>query len=182
MSIIIRTRLESGIELILRDPEKEDASAILEYLRTVGGESDNLLFGKNGVPFTVAQEEKLIEEMNRDEGSFMVIGEVKGEIVSLANLVTPKRARIAHNAEIALSVRKDHWNQGVGRAVMTELIDFARRHPGIHNVHLGVKKENEAAIHLYEKMGFVKTGSHKDYFQIDGVFYDLVLMDMSPVR
>jgi RimJ/RimL family protein N-acetyltransferase len=182
MSIIIRTRLESGIELILRDPEKEDASAILDYLRTVGGESDNLLFGKDGVPFTIAQEENLIQEMNRDEGSFMVIGEVKGEIVSLANLVTPKRARIAHNAEIALSVRKDHWNHGVGRAVMTELIDFARRHPGIHNVHLGVKKENEGAIHLYEKMGFVRTGSHKDYFQIDGVFYDLVLMDMSPVR
>lgn len=181
MSIIIRTRLRSGLELVLREPEKEDASAILGYLKIVGGESDNLLFGKDGIPITGEQEEKFIEEINKDTDALMVLGEVKGEIVSVASLVTPKRARIAHNAEIALSVRKDCWNQGVGSAVMTELIDFARRHPVIRNIHLGVKKENEAAIHLYEKMGFVMTGSHKDYFQIDGIFYDLILMEMSPI-
>lgn len=35
-----------------RKPIKEDAKNMLEYLKQVGGESDNLTFGKEGLPFT----------------------------------------------------------------------------------------------------------------------------------
>ena len=35
----------------------EDAAALIEFLRVVGGESDNLTFGAEGIPVTVEEEE-----------------------------------------------------------------------------------------------------------------------------
>lgn len=49
--------------------------------------------------------------------------------------------------------------------------------PGI-TIHLGVKASNSAAIKLYEKFGFVKIGVRKDYFNVNGTFDDLILMDL----
>lgn len=61
---------------------------------------------------------------------------------------------------------------------MEELIHFANNHNIIKNIGLGVKASNENAIRLYEKLGFVKVGYHKDYFKINGIYDDLILMDL----
>ena len=39
----------------------EDAAALIEYLRVVGGESDNLTFGAEGLPATVEEETAFLE-------------------------------------------------------------------------------------------------------------------------
>ena len=36
--------------------QAEDAAALLEYLKIIGGETDNLSFGPEGVPLSVEQE------------------------------------------------------------------------------------------------------------------------------
>ena len=46
-----------------RKPIKEDAKNMLEYLKQVGSESDNLTFGKEGLPFTVEQEEEYLDKL-----------------------------------------------------------------------------------------------------------------------
>lgn len=86
--------------------------------------------------------------------------------------------RIAHNSEVAISVKKEYWGIGVGSAVMEELIRFAKDHELIKNISLGVKASNERAIKLYERFGFVKVGSHKDYFNINGEHDDEYIMDL----
>ncbi|MNP83052.1 hypothetical protein D3C76_1818760 [compost metagenome] len=49
----------------------------------------------------------------------------------------------------------------------------------IKNISLGVKSDNVNAIKLYEKHGFVKIGVHKNFFNIDGIYYDEILMDLN---
>ncbi|MGH4138282.1 GNAT family N-acetyltransferase [Clostridium sp.] len=48
----------------------------------------------------------------------------------------------------------------------------------IKNINLGVKASNINAIRMYEKFGFEKVGVHKDNFNINGKFYDEILMDL----
>jgi RimJ/RimL family protein N-acetyltransferase len=86
--------------------------------------------------------------------------------------------RISHNSDIAVSVKKQYWRCGIGSAIMEELIRFAHNHSLIKNIGLGVKASNDKAIKLYEKFGFVKVGYHKDYFNVDGKYDDLILMDL----
>ena len=40
-----------------------DAAKLLEYLKQVGGETDNLTFGSEGMPFSVEAEAEFISSM-----------------------------------------------------------------------------------------------------------------------
>ena len=51
------------MEITYRRARPSDAAALLEYLKRVGGESDNLTFGAEGVPFSVEQEENFIKKL-----------------------------------------------------------------------------------------------------------------------
>ncbi|SFO12528.1 GNAT family N-acetyltransferase [Proteiniclasticum ruminis] len=170
--------LKNGELLTIRKPEEQDATSILSYLNQVGGESDNLLFGENEFPLTVEQEISYLKSLESQPGTLMLLGLLDSEIVSVAQISSLPRKRIAHNAEIALSVKKAHWQKGIGRHVMEELLTFARNSGTIRTVSLGVKADNESAIVLYEKLGFKKTGVHKDYFLIRGNYFDELLMDL----
>lgn len=179
MNEIIRSiELNNGKTLVLREANINDAEGILKYLNVVGGESDNLLFEENEFQLTVEQEKGYIETMRENDNALMVIGVINGEIISIAQVAAPPRKRIAHNGELAISVKKEYWSMGIGTEIMKLLIDFAKKTGVIKNISLGVKSDNEKAIKLYEKMGFEKVGAHKNFFNINGVYYDEILMDL----
>ena len=170
-----QVKVKNGLVVTFRRPEIADAERILEYLDVIFGESDNLLFGAGEFSMSVAEEEKYIENANNSKGSLLLLGVVGDEIVSIANIDSSKQKKIAHNAEIGISVRKSHWGIGIGSAMMSELIEFAKHH-GIKNVRLGVKADNANAIKLYEKCGFAKIGVQKDFFHVGDNYYDEILM------
>ena len=171
-------KLKSGMELLLRRPKEEDAEAMLEYLNIVGGESDNLLFGKNEFRLTVEQEREHINNVNINDNALMLLGIIDNQIISVSQVSAPNRKRIAHNSELAISVKKEYWSMGIGTAVMEVLIDFAKNHETIKTISLGVKASNKKAQHLYEKLGFEKVGVHRNFFNIDGNYDDEILMDL----
>lgn len=177
-NILNEIQLKNGKKLILRKPIIEDAVKMIEYLNIVGGESDNLLFGKDEFHLTIEQEKEHIKNISNDADILMVLGIIEDNIVSVAQIGSSKRKRIAHNSEVAISVKKNYWKNGIGRAVMQELIKFAKDNTKIRNINLGVKANNKNAIMLYEKLGFIKVGIHKDYFNINGNFDDEILMDL----
>ena len=177
-SILREVILKNGELLTLRRPTEDDAKAMIDYLNQVGGESDNLLFGKDEFHLTVEQEMGYIKKIRDDQNTLMVIGIINDSIVSIAQIGCHQRMRISHNSDIAVSVKKQYWRCGIGSAIMEELIRFANNHSIIKNIGLGVKASNDKAIKLYEKFGFVKVGYHKDYFNVDGKYDDLILMDL----
>lgn len=178
MNIINKTILKNGENLILRQPTSEDAKDMIEYLNIVGGESDNLLFGEGEFNITVEQEISHIENTTINPNMLMIIGVIDNKIVSIAQICSFSKKRIAHNSEIAISVKKEYWNIGIGSFVMDALINFAKNHNTIKNISLGVKASNHNAIKLYEKHGFQKVGIHKNFFNINGEFDDDIIMDL----
>ncbi|MGL4336204.1 MAG: GNAT family N-acetyltransferase, partial [Turicibacter sp.] len=165
--------------LVLRFQKIQDAENIVAYLRVIGGESDNLLFGKGEFRLSIDEVRKIIEDTNQDDHKMKILGTINDEIVSMAQLSCPSHQRIEHNGEFSISVRKAYWNKGVGSAMMSELIAVARANPMIKTVSLGVRSGNDRAMKLYEKFGFEKVGVHKNYFNVEGQFYDEILMDLS---
>jgi len=79
-------KLKSGKELLLRRPKEEDAEAMIEYLNIVGGESDNLLFGKNEFRLTVEQEREYINNVNINDNALMLLGIIDNQIVSVSQV------------------------------------------------------------------------------------------------
>lgn len=171
-------KFKNGMDLLIRNAEESDAEQMITYLNIIGGESDNLLFGRNGFRLNLEQEREYLKNVKEDPNSLMLLAFLDGKIVSVAHISGSPRARIAHNAEVSISVKKEYWHMGIGRAQMEELIAFAKSKGTIRNVTLGVRAENVHAIELYEKCGFTKVGMHKNFFNVDGKFYDEILMDL----
>ena len=171
-------KLKNGMILSIEKAVKEDAKEIVDYLNIVGGESDNLLFGLNECRWTVEQEEKMIEEISSRKDTALLVGKINGEIACVCSINSPARQRIAHQSEVAVSVKKKFWNIGVGTCLMNAVVAFAKASEKIEIIHLGVKADNVSAISLYKKIGFQEIGRYKNFFKINGEYFDEVLMNL----
>lgn len=74
-----------------------------------------------------------------------------------------------------LAVHPDHRRQGLGRALMAYVLDEARERLAV-TMTLEVRDGNVAAIELYERLGFKRTGVRRAYY---GEGRDGVLMTRS---
>ena len=150
-----------------RKPIKEDAKNMLEYLKQVGSESDNLTFGKEGLPFTVEQEEEYLDKLT---SPCIVAIDDEGRIVGDGSLELGVR-RISHSAELGISVIKEYWGKGVGSTIMELLIKEAKDR-GVTKINLKVRADNQRAKGLYKKFGFVKEGYTTRMLNIGDEYFD----------
>ncbi len=63
-----------------------------------------------------------------------------------------------------VAVRSDFRENGIG-CVMLRLLLKLGRGRGVHRFVLEVRKSNAAALHLYEKLGFVVEGVRKNFYE-----------------
>ena len=169
--------LRDGSVLQIFRPRGENAAEILEYLKTIGGETHFLLMDENGLGISEEREAKILEAAYVEPRGGMHFGKINGEIACMFSLSCHPRRRLAHTGEIALSVRKKYWHIGVGSAIMEMLIELAKE-ASLKNVELGVYADNERAIALYKRFGFEEIGRHRGRFCVDGEYYDEILMDL----
>lgn len=164
------------IDLQIRPPVKEDAAAILEYLRIVGGETDNLTFGSEGHPNTIEQEERFIESIGKDHSGIMLLGLSNREIVAIGSLFGSPRPKLRHSLELGISVKRAYWHQGVGTSIILKMIEWARQQDHIIQITLSVVYDNFNAIALYHKLGFIDTGRHARQIKVNGEYKDTIIM------
>ncbi len=164
-------------DLVIEKAKTSDAKALIEYLNIVGGESDNLLFGKNEFTMTVEKEEEYIKNINKLQNSAIFVGKIDEKVVAVGSINSSQNKRINHHGELALSVKKEYWGQGIGYAMMEKIIDFAKENQVTKILTLGVKDDNVNGIKLYKKCGFEEVGVFKDFFQIDNKYYDKIIMN-----
>ncbi len=141
-----------------------DAAQILEYLKQVGGETDNLTFGKEGMPFSVAEEADYIAKMENSHDDIMLTAKQGEKIVGIATLNRLPR-RMAHRGDFGVSVLKSHWGEGIGSKLLEEIINFAKSN-SFTVIDLQVRSDNIRAIRLYEKYGFAISGTHPAFHRI----------------
>ena len=71
----------------------------------------------------------------------------------------------ADEAEIVnVAVRDDCRKQGIADKLLMELTAYGNEH-GVSRFYLEVRVSNEAAIHLYEKHGFIRQGVRRDFYK-----------------
>lgn len=160
----------------IRKASAADAEAVLECCRQVGGETDYLTYGAEGLPVTVETERAFLERMARERGQLFLVAVEGGEVIGTASLSSGSRPRLAHRGEIGIAVRKAAWGRGIGSALLAEVIRFAGEEAGLRILFLEVRSDNARAIALYRKFGFEKTGIFRGFLRVGGQEYDFDLM------
>lgn len=82
-----------------------------------------------------------------------------------------KLNRILHTTYIVVGIREAYRNQGIGTEFFKRLDEWARKN-GIVRLELTVECANTAAIHLYEKSGFVIEGRRMKSMKLGNEFVD----------
>ena len=169
-------RSDGKVEICRAGPE--DAGQVLAYLHAVGGETDNLTFGVEGPGRSVEEEEALLRDLAASANSVVLLAKKGGEIVGNARFRGMARARLRHRGELAISVRKSEWGQGIGSRLLEAALDFAVHTAHAEIVSLEVRSDNARAIRLYEKYGFRKIGQFQGFLKIAGREVDCDLMNL----
>ncbi len=165
------------MEILIRKAEPTDAAQILSFLKQVGGESDNLTFGKEGLPFTEEQERNFIASTNGSTNNCIFVACDGNKIIADASLGGNNCARMKHQRTLGISVLKEYWGMGVGSMLLSKIIDFAKA-SGTEIITLEVRSDNHRAIKLYEKFGFKKIGRFDGFFKIGDDYIDFDYMNL----
>ncbi len=117
--------------------------------------------------------QKWLDNMSADEHHF--VAEIDGEVVGVAG-ITLGKGRMRHVAKLGIMVHDDHWGKGIGSALMEALVDLCDRWLNVVRIELIVNADNERAINLYRKFGFVEEGRQAKAVFKNGEYADLIMM------
>lgn len=170
--------LNDGTLLLIREATPEDAAPLLNYVHVVCGESDFLTFGPGEFELTVAQEEAYLSGSLVPNNQIYILGLIEGTIVAALNFSGGRRPRVRHSGEFGMSVRKEEWGRGIGSLMVDTLIAWAKEGGIVRKIDLRVRTDNERAILLYERKGFVREGTLRRQMFLDEEYYDLYAMGL----
>ncbi|MBN2795752.1 MAG: GNAT family N-acetyltransferase [Clostridia bacterium] len=168
--------MKNGTPYEIRKAKVSDAEKLIQYINTIAGESDNLTFGIGEFEMTIEKEEVFLRSYEDHENAIMLLALVEDEIISCMSYEGGRRPRVRHVGEFGISVSEKYWNQGVGYEMLKQLISWAEQSKYCEKMNLKVREDNEKAIHLYEKMGFVKEGLLLKDMKINGEFTNCYFM------
>ncbi|WP_026652139.1 GNAT family N-acetyltransferase [Butyrivibrio proteoclasticus] len=148
----------SGREVILRPAKHEDAQTLVDYLKTVCGETRFLLCDPEEIKYTAESEVGFIDGKNDAEDSMLILAFVDGEYAGNCSFEpVGDRNRARHRADLGIALFQRYTGLGLGRLMLTELLDGAKK-CGYEQIELTVVGGNDRAYHLYESLGFTECG------------------------
>ncbi len=161
---------------VIERARAEEAAALLNYLKIVGGETENLSFGAEGVPLDLETEQAYLRSQCGSTDNVQYLAKVYGEIIGTASL-NRRSNRMSHRGGIRdqpeksmVGLRCGFCSDGSDSCLCKEN-DFEQ-------LNLEVRSDNARAIRLYEKYGFRKLCTFPHFFKINGEYVDFDLMNL----
>ena len=164
--------LKNGRVLLIREVAVNDARAVLDYVKGISGETDFLSFGPGEFELAESEEEDFIRKCRASDNQLFILGSIDDPIVATLNFSGGRRPRVRHSGEFGMSVRKQYWGLGIGSLMLDTLIAWARDTQIVKKINLRVRTDNQRAIRLYERKGFVIEGTIRKEILLDGSYFD----------
>jgi len=164
-----------SVRVRLADPS--DAEQLARLADAVSSEPEGWLISIAGEWRSSGDERRYLKALRRYAHAAVFVAEQDdGEIVGRLSVGRDSHPASAHVADIGLMVAMTARRQGVGRALIEAAIGWARS-TGVRKLELHVFPWNEAAIALYDALGFEREGYRKAHYRRgDGEFVDAILM------
>ena len=168
----MKVRLKDGRELVVRRFAEGDKDGVAEMMASMSDEA--LRWGMP--PYTRERLER--GWWSNMENVVALIAMDGDRVAGYAGLRKFSHPRRRGNSDYVIYLHQDYHNIGLGTAMTRRIVEIAREE-WLHRIGLSVVADNEIAIRVYEKVGFVVEGRLRDaYFGDDGRYHDEVHMGL----
>lgn len=161
-----------GREIIIRPAEAGDVAGLIRLSDDIRAE---------GIYF-VAEEPRLSADEWAEYLHFLnsernlVLAALHAErVIGTITVVAGRLRKTRHVAEVGMGVAAPYRGAGIGGALMEIALDWSVAQDLVR-LELSVFANNERALALYRKFGFVEEGRRRAKYLIDGVYVDEVVM------
>ncbi len=157
-------------DITIRAAEPGDFQAVQQIYAQRGA-----YFGTLQMPYpTAAMWKQRLETATTDR--HMLVACSNDVPIGNIGLTASSRPRTRHCGNVGMGVHDDYVGQGVGQKLMEAALDIADNWLNLRRVELTVFVDNNRAIRLYERTGFVVEGSLREYAFRDGQYVDALTM------
>jgi RimJ/RimL family protein N-acetyltransferase len=158
-------KLKDGRTCILRNGIAADGKAVLDIFNLTHEQTDWLLSYSDENRFDAQQEADFLQAKTDSPDEIEILAEIDGKVIGTAGIGRiGTKDKVKHRAEMGISVDKDYWGLGIGRALTKACIECAKI-AGYSQLELDVVAQNERAIALYESEGFAQYGRNPKGFR-----------------
>ena len=168
---------KNGKEVYIRNGEASDGTAALEIFNLTHEETDYLLSYPDEKQSDPEQESCFLERKSESPNEIELLALFNGNVVGTAGIdAVGAKYKVKHRAEFGISVLKEYWGLGIGKALTEACIECARD-AGYIQLELSVVADNTRAISMYKNVGFVEYGRNpKGFVSRKTGFQELVYM------
>ena len=161
--------------ITLRQSTLDDAEAISACITTVARERR---YAATTQGFTVDETREFIAWLEKNKGIQMIAVD-DGSVVGWCDASPFSFEGMQHVRRLGIGLLKPYRGQGWGGKLLHEVLRaLFRNDTNISRVELDVFASNEAAIKLYEKIGFVTEGRRRRGWILDNIQDDVLLMGL----
>ena len=156
--------LKNGKETLLRNGDAGDGKEVFEIFNLTHEETDFLLSYADENSYDAEQEAAFLDEKTKSDNEIEIVALVDGKIVGLAGIEkVGTKYKLRHRAEFGISILKEYWGLGLGKALTSACIQCAKN-AGYIQLELDVVADNVRAINLYKSLGFTEFGRNPKGF------------------
>lgn len=169
--------LRDGRQVVLRTPRWEDLDDLLEMINSLVDEGADIVRSER-----VSRGDEIdwlssvLRRVEKDE-VFFLLAEVDGRVVASSEIGRSRGGYDSHVGVIGIAIRNGFRDAGLGTEMMKTLVAQGRL-MGLKMLTLSAFATNNRAIHVYGKLGFVKTGVVPRKFFKGGQYVDEVIMTL----
>jgi putative acetyltransferase len=158
-------------EIIIRAFEMSDLDDVAEIFGMPKCQRGTLQ-----IPYQSRDElRRRFEKPDADLRLLVAVLKENGKVVGNISLAQGRRRR-SHVGQLGMMVHDDYQGRGIGTKLMAAVIELADRWLNCTRLELEVYTDNEPAIRLYQKFGFVIEGTLRRFAFRDGVYVDAYMM------
>ena len=159
------------MDIVVRKIEVRDARGFWEALASVSRERKYLLRAEPP-PFE-RTEEFVRSSVEKNHAHYVALH--SKIVVGAASIIPLTRPTMTHVGVLGMLIVAAYRGRGVGGQLLDKVITHAWN-SGLKRLELEVFADNEPAIRLYKKHGYVQEGLKRYARLIDGQYQDLMVM------
>lgn len=157
--------------VLIREIREEDAENHLALCYKLDEETKFMLYepGERNTPLELHRD--FVQSVMASANSTILLAEDGDQLVGYLLVDGGKMRRIKHAGYIVLGILSAYQGQGLGTRLFQALEKW-RENTEITRLELTVITQNQAAVFLYQKMGFEIEGTKKKSLYLEGKYVD----------